>query len=57
MLELLGWATGLGAAVYFFYSYNLLVRKHIEENKLKTQAKKFNWIESAKRYLSIYRSL
>ena len=33
MLEYLGWATGLGAAVYFFYSYNLLVRKHIEENK------------------------
>ena len=33
MLEHLGWVTGLGAAVYFFYSYNLLVRKHIEENK------------------------
>ena len=33
MLEHLGWTTGLGAAVYFFYSYNLLVRKHIEENK------------------------
>ena len=33
MLEHLGWATGLGAAVYFFYSYNLLLQKHNEENK------------------------
>ena len=32
-MDYLGWAAGLGAAVYFFYSYNLLVRKHIDENK------------------------
>tara|TARA_Y100000766_G_C18913558_1_gene609672 strand:- start:634 stop:1692 length:1059 start_codon:yes stop_codon:yes gene_type:complete len=36
---------------------NFLSNKLFFENKLKTQAKKFNWTESAKRYLSIYRSL
>ena len=33
MMDYLGWAAGLGAAVYFLYYYNLLVRKHIDENK------------------------
>ena len=33
MLEQLGWVAGLGSALYFFYSYNISVRKHIKENK------------------------
>ena len=33
MYEQLGWVAGLGSALYFFYSYNLLVRKHIDEKK------------------------
>jgi len=33
MLEHLGMIAGLGSVIYFFYSYNISVRKHIKENK------------------------
>ena len=43
---------------FFKKSMNIFFSdKTFYENKLKAQSKKFDWSESAKKYLNIYRSL